>query len=171
MRTEGNSLPSFLSPPSALAVFEFMLVPNPNPGLYSSLPISPMPCPSPSPPLHFPPTTCLFLLCLFPLGLRRAKKGALGEVAVGAQPPKLGISLFVSLSLGLRSQTSQVLWKLITYSSQRSQIKTDQFSFLLGLSPFFKALFYIYIDPRATELILATLLKGILQALGHSLET
>lgn len=62
-----------------------------------------------------------------------------------------------------------MLWNLIPYSPQRPQIKTDQSSSLLSLSSFLKV--YVYIDPRATELTLAILLKGILQTLGRSLET
>lgn len=118
-----------------------MFGPNPNPRLFfftACLSVSPMPCPSPFPPLHFPPaTSCLFLLCLFTLGLSELR--ARGEAAIGAQPPKLGLFLFVSLSLGLKSQASQVLWKLIPYSPERPQIKTDQSSSLLSLSSFLKA--------------------------------
>lgn len=77
-----------------------MLGPNPNPRLFflDCLPVSHSYAMSISlPPLHFlPATSCLFLLCLFTL--RLSELGALGEVAIGAQPPKLGLSLFVCLS-------------------------------------------------------------------------
>lgn len=143
MRTEGILWALILSSLSALAIFGFMLGPNPNPRFFSSLPACQSYAMSISlPPLYFPPaTSCLFLLCLFPLGLHELKaatKAGLGEVVRGAQPPKLGLSLFFSFS-GLKSQASQVLWKLIPYSPQRPQIKTDQSSPLLSLSSFLKA--------------------------------
>jgi len=54
--------------------------------------------------------------------------------------------------------------------TQRSQSKTDPVFTSSHPSPFLRALWYTYIDSGATALVLATLLKGTLQALGRSLE-
>lgn len=87
----------------------------------------------------------------------------------GAQPLQLGLSLSVSVSLGLRSQTSQVLWKLIPYSPKDLKSELTQSS--PPPAPLHSS--GLCCTPAlipASALVLATLLKGTLQAPGRSFE-
>lgn len=149
-----------------------MLGPNPNPRLFSSLPAcESVPCQVHLPsPLAFPTSRHLSFPAL-PIYLRTevSELRALGEVAIGAQPPKRGLSLFVCLSF---SRTKKPGFPSALEANSLFTPKTSNQNWPVSSSQplFIPQSFYVYIDPRATELTLA-ILKGILQALGRSLET
>lgn len=64
-----------------------------------------------------------------------------------------------------------MLWELISYLPKDLKSKLTRSASPPSPSPFLKALFYTCIEPRATALVPARLLKGILQACGRGLET
>lgn len=92
-----------------------------------------------------------------------------GGGGYGAQPLQLGHSVSVSVSLGQKPDFPSAL-EANSLFTQRSQFTADLVFTSSHPSPFLRALLNTYIDSRATALVLATLLKGTLQALGLSLE-
>lgn len=171
MRTEGGPLRPHLAlyQPQQLLGLCWDLISTPGLTLHCLL-ISPVPAPSAPRPFPTSLLSSLLHLSLLPLGLRY-EEGPVGEVVVSIQPPELGVFLSVCLFLGLRSQTSQVLWEPNSYLPKDLKSKRTRSASPPSSSPFLKALFYTCIEPRATALVLATLLKGILQACGRGLET
>lgn len=81
------------------------------------------------------------------------------------QPLQLGHSLSVSV-FGTKKPDFPSALEANSLFTQRSSVKTDPVFTSSHPSPFLRASLYTCIDSRATALVLATLLKGTLQALG-----